>query len=169
LPVLLFIALAVALAVGLTRDPSVLDSALLGEPVPEFSLPPLQGRERGLSSGDLEGDVSLVNVWASWCVPCRREKPLFLRLKEQGIVPIHGINYKDDPEQAVRFLETHGDAYERIGADLNGRVAIDWGVYGVPETFVIDRGRIVHRHVGELTPQVLEATILPLVRQRQEQ
>jgi len=170
LPVILFSGLALALGYGLTRDPGELESVLIDKPVPEFSLPPVQGRELGLSSADLKGEVSLVNVWASWCVPCRREKPLFLRLKDEGVVPIHGLNYKDEPAEAARFLDTYGDAYTRTGADRDGRVAIDWGVYGLPETFVVDRyGRIAYRHVGELTPQALRQTILPIVRRLQEQ
>ena len=169
LPALVFVTLAVALGWGLTRNASVLPSTLIGKPVPVFSLPPVQGRELGLSSDDLVGEVSLVNVWASWCVPCRREKPLFLKLKEAGVVTIHGINYKDEPAQAARFLNTYGDAYTRTGADIDGRVGIEWGVYGLPETFVIDdNGVIRYRQVGELTPQALQDTILPLVRQLQD-
>lgn len=170
LPAFVFLVLAVALGWGLSRNASELPSNLIGKPVPEFSLPPVQGRELGLSSDDLKGEVSLVNVWASWCVPCRREKPLFLRLKEAGAVTIHGLNYKDDPAQAADFLDTYGDAYTRTGADIDGRVGIEWGVYGLPETFVIDKnGLIRHRHVGELTPQALQDTILPLVRKLQEE
>jgi len=170
LPVGIFAGLAGVFGWGLTRNSRELPSALVGKPVPQFSLPPVQGRELGLSSADLKGEVSLVNVWASWCVPCRREKPLFLQLRDAGVVTIHGLTYKDDPENAARFLDTYGDAYTRTGADRNGRVAIDWGVYGLPETFVVDRdGLIRHRHVGEVTPRALQETILPLVHELQEQ
>lgn len=170
LPLVVFVTLALALAWGLTRNPSDVPSTLVGNPVPEFSLPPVQGRELGLSSDDLVGEVTLVNVWASWCPPCRREKPLFLQLKAAGIVPIHGLNYKDDPARAAEFLNTYGDAYTRTGADLNGRVGIEWGVYGLPETFVIDQAGVIrHRHVGEMTAQALQETILPLVRKLQEE
>lgn len=170
LPVGAFAGLAGVLGWGLTRNSSEIPSALVGQPVPEFSLPPVEGRELGLSSADLKGEVSLVNVWASWCVPCRREKPLFLQLRDAGVVPIHGLNYKDEPANAARFLDTYGDAYTRTGADRNGRVAIEWGVYGLPETFVVDRhGLIRHRHVGELTARALQETILPLIRELQEQ
>ena len=170
LPLVVFVTLALSFAWGLTRNPGDLPSTLIGKPVPEFSLPPVQGRELGLSSDDLVGEVSLVNVWASWCPPCRREKPLFLQLKAAGIVPIHGLNKKDEPEHAAQFLDTYGDAYTRTGADLNGRVGIEWGVYGLPETFIIDRhGVIRHRHVGEMTAQALKQTILPLVRKLQEE
>jgi cytochrome c biogenesis protein CcmG, thiol:disulfide interchange protein DsbE len=105
-----------------------------------------------------------VNVFASWCVPCREEHPLLMRMKEQGLVAIHGLNYKDKPDDAARWLDTMGDPYIRTGADLDGRVAIDWGVYGVPETFVVDRqGRIAFKQIGPLTPVMVEDTILPLI------
>jgi cytochrome c biogenesis protein CcmG, thiol:disulfide interchange protein DsbE len=170
LPLVVFVTLALAFAWWLIRNPGDLPSTLVGSPVPEFALPPVQGRELGLSSDDLVGEVSLINVWASWCPPCRREKPLFLQLKAAGIVPIHGLNNKNDPEHAARFLNTYGDAYTRTGADLNGRVGIEWGVYGLPETFVIDHGGVIrHRHVGEMTAQALEETMLPLVLKLQEE
>lgn len=163
-PVVLFLALGVILGWGLTRDPRELPSALIGKPVPEFALPPVQGRTRGLASTDLKGEVSLVNVFASWCVACREEHPLFMRLEAEGVVPIHGLNYKDRPQDAARWLDTLGDPYMRTGADRDGRVAIDWGVYGVPETFVVSKdGRIAYKHVGAVTPEVLRTTILPLI------
>ncbi len=163
--------LAVALVIGLLLfkglplDPSNIPSALIAAPVPEFSLPPLEGRERGLSSADLTtGEVSLVNIFASWCGPCRVEHPLLMRLSAEGIVPVHGINYKDRPADAAGWLAELGDPYTLIGADRDGRVSIDWGVYGVPETFVIDRqGRIVYKHIGPISPRDLEEKILPLV------
>ena len=146
-----------------------LPSPLLGKSVPEFSLPPVQGRTVGLSSDDLVGEVSIVNVFASWCVPCRDEHPLFTRLARQDIVPINGINYKDEPRQAEAWLAELGDPYARTGADIDGRVGIDWGVYGVPETFVVDAdGRVAYKHVGPLSPAALEETILPLVARLQE-
>lgn len=164
LPVTLFIALAIALAWGLTRDPGELPSVLIGKPVPEFALPPVQGRTLGLSSIDLQGEVSLVNVFASWCTACREEHPLFMRLSTSGVVPIHGLNYRDQPEDAAGWLDELGDPYTRTGADRNGRVGIDWGVYGVPETFVVGPdGRIAYKHVGPVTEQALKETILPLV------
>ncbi len=166
LPVLAFLGLAVALGIGLTRKPEEIPSALIGKPVPEFSLPPVQGRSLGLSSADLRGEVSLVNVFASWCVACRAEHPLWMRLHEEGTVPIHGLNYKDRPEDAAKWLDTLGDPYTRTGADVTGRVGIDFGVYGVPETFVIDRkGRIRYKHIGAVRPEDLEKTILPLVKE----
>lgn len=165
IPVSVFITLALLLGWGLTQNSRNIPSALIGKPVPQFSLPPVQGRTLGLSSADLVGDVSLVNVFASWCVACREEHPLFIRLKAEDAVPIHGLNYKDQPENAARWLNTLGDPYTRTGADRDGRVAIDWGVYGVPETFVVTKGgRIAHKHIGALTPKDINEAILPLVR-----
>jgi cytochrome c biogenesis protein CcmG, thiol:disulfide interchange protein DsbE len=164
LPVLIFVAVGIGLAVGLTRDPSTLPSPLIDQPVPTFELPPLAGRAGpGFSSADLEGRVTLVNVFASWCVPCRVEHPLLMALAEEGVA-IYGIDYKDPAEKAAGWLAELGDPYRAIGADQDGRVAIDWGVYGVPETFVIDaEGRIRHRHVGPLQPRDIEGTIKPLL------
>lgn len=164
LPLALFAVVGILLAVGLTRDPSTLPSALVGKPAPEFRLPPLEGRDaQGFARSDLGGEPMLVNVFASWCVPCRIEHPVINRLAEQGVV-VHGINYKDRPEDAKAWLAELGDPFRRVGADRDGRVGIDWGVYGVPETFVVDReGRIVHRHVGPLQPRDVERTILPLL------
>ena len=164
LPAAAFAGLAVAFGSRLNRDPSIIPSALIGKPVPAFSLPPVQGRTLGLSSADLLGGVSLVNVFASWCVACREEHPLWMRLKQAGTVPIHGLNYKDKPADAARWLDTLGDPYVRTGADLDGRVAIDWGVYGVPETYVVDRqGRIAFKQIGPVNRQILDETILPLI------
>jgi cytochrome c biogenesis protein CcmG/thiol:disulfide interchange protein DsbE len=163
-PLLVFAAVAVFLAIGLTRNPREVPSPLIGKPVPEFSLPSVKGRTLGLSSRDLKGEVSLVNVFASWCVACREEHPLLMQLKTSGFVPIHGLNYKDRPDDAARWLDTLGDPYTRTGADIDGRVGIDWGVYGVPETFVIDRqGRIAYKQIGPITPDVLENKLRPLI------
>ena len=166
LPVLIFVAIGIGLAVGLTRDPSKLPSALLDKTMPTFELPPIEGRGgEGLARADLEGRVGLVNVFASWCVPCRAEHPLLMQLAEEGVA-IYGINYKDPAEQAAGWLAELGDPYRQIGADRDGRVSIDWGVYGVPETFVIDAdGRIRHKHVGPLRPEDVEETIRPLLEE----
>lgn len=166
LPIVGAIAVGAVLAWSLTRNPPEIPSALVGKPVPAFDLPAVRGRSLGLSTIDLTGDVSLVNVFASWCTACREEHPLFLGLKAEGSIPIHGLNYKDTPSDAARWLDTLGDPYTRTGADRDGRVAIDWGVYGVPETFVVSaNGRIVHKHIGPLSRQDLDETILPLVEQ----
>ena len=170
LPLAAFLALAVVLAWGLGRNASVLPSALIGKPVPEFTLPPVQGRTLGLSSTDLKGEVSLVNVFASWCTACREEHPVFMELQRTNAVPIHGINYKDRPQDAEKWLNTMGDPYTRTGADLNGRVSIDWGVYGVPETFVIGAdGRVAYKHIGPVSEATLTGTILPLVGELRRQ
>jgi len=164
LPALVFVSVGAFLAFGLTRDPTILPSTLIGRHVPKFSLPPVQGRTLGLASENLVGEVSLVNVFASWCTACRLEHPVFLRLKAEGVVPVHGINDKDRPEDAAAWLDTLGDPYTRTGADRDGRVAIDWGVYGVPETFVIDRdGEVAFKQVGPITPEVYARTIAPLL------
>src|SRR6266852_2716142 len=163
-PIVAFIALMIIFGWALNHDPRTIPSALINKAVPEFKLAAVKGRTLGLASADLLGEVSLVNVFASWCVACRDEHPVLMRMKEHGLVPIHGLNYKDKPDDAARWLDTLGDPYTRTGADLNGRVAIDWGVYGVPETFVIDRqGYIAFKQIGAITPEVIEQTIVPLV------
>jgi cytochrome c biogenesis protein CcmG/thiol:disulfide interchange protein DsbE len=164
LPAIGFAGLAAELAGGLGRDPIEVPSTLIGKPVPLFSLPPVQGRRLGLSSVDLYGEVSLVNAFASWCYACRAEHPLLMGLSADKAMPIHGLNYKDAPADAERWLDSFGDPYTRTGADRDGRVSIDWGVYGVPETYVVGAdGRIAHKHVGALSEQDTQKTILPLV------
>jgi cytochrome c biogenesis protein CcmG/thiol:disulfide interchange protein DsbE len=150
----------------LNRDPELVPSALIGKPVPLFTLPPVMGGKLGLASSDLKGGPSLVNVFASWCALCRAEHPLLLDLKEEGIVQIHGLNYKDRPQDAAKWLSELGNPYARTGADIDGRVAIDWGVYGVPETFVSSEGKILYKHVGPVTAEALNQTILPLLNNR---
>lgn len=168
LPVTVFAGLVAAFFWGLFSKNDDLPSALVGRQVPVFALPPIKGMTEGFSTADLAGNVSIVNVWASWCVPCRVEMPLLVDLAETGAVPIYGINYKDAPEAALTFLEELGNPYRQIGADRNGRIAIDWGVYGLPETFVIDaEGRIAHKHVGAFDRRALEEEILPIVRRLQ--
>jgi cytochrome c biogenesis protein CcmG/thiol:disulfide interchange protein DsbE len=164
LPIGIFSALLVVLGWGLGRNAQIIPSALIGKPAPEFALPPVQGRVLGLSSADLRGEVSLVNVFASWCTACREEHPVFMELRRARTVPVHGINYKDRPSDAEKWLNTMGDPYTRTGADHNGRVSIDWGVYGVPETFVVDaEGQIVLKHVGAVTPEVFRDRIAPVI------
>lgn len=169
IPLLVFLVMVVFFAIGLTMNPRDIPSPLIGKPVPEFSLPPVKGRTLGLSSADLRGQAALVNVFASWCVACREEHPILMGLRDKGIVPIHGLNYKDKPDDAQAWLNQLGDPYTRTGADIPGRVAIDWGVYGVPETFIIDRdGRIVHKHIGAITPGALRDTIMPIINKLQK-
>ncbi len=164
LPALAFGGVAAALVAGLGRDPRVVPSALVGRPVPRFALPPVQGRTLGLSSDNLVGEVALVNVFASWCTACLEEHPIFMRLRRERVVPVHGLNYKDAPADAAAWLDKHGDPYRRTGADRDGRVGIEWGVYGVPETYVIGRdGRIHHRQVGPLSEEIVTKTLMPLI------
>lgn len=167
LPLALFVALAVLFLVSLfSGDPQKLPTALSGKPVPQFSLPPIEGigAQDGLSDRDLsQGRPVLLNVWASWCGPCRDEHPDLMALKAAG-VPIYGLNYKDLPDAALRFLNTLGNPYAKTGADRDGRVAIDFGVYGVPETFVIDaEGRILSRHAGPLDETFVTTVIYPVM------
>lgn len=169
LPVVVFAALAAILYKGLFLNPGEVPSALIGKPVPEFSLPPLPLPESdarpGLSSADLKGAPSLVNTFASWCIPCKAEHPLLQRLADSKAIAIYAVNYKDKSEDAVGWLRELGNPYARIGADSDGRVAIDWGVYGVPESFIVDsQGIIRYRHVGPLTLRDLDETILPLIK-----
>ena len=164
IPVTGFAAVAGALALGLNHDPSKLPSVLIGKKVPKFDLPPVKGRSLGLSSNSLLGEVSLVNVFASWCVACREEHLMFMALRARNIVPLHGLNTKDQPDDAAAWLDKMGDPYTRTGADISGRVAIDFGVYGVPETFVVGKdGIIVYKHIGAVTSAALDGVILPLV------
>ena len=170
LPLGLFVVLAVAFAAQLIRgrDPSKLPSALIDRPAPSFALAALSSAKPGLSSTDLRGQVTLVNVFASWCGPCIIEHPVITRLAREERIPVVAINYKDKPEDAVAWLRRFGDPYARIGIDPEGRTAIEWGVYGVPETFVVDAdGHIRYRHVGPLSPRDAAEKILPLVRDLQ--
>lgn len=165
-PLVVFAIIGVFFAVGLKLDPRIVPSPLIGKPVPQFDLPSVKGRSQGLATHHLAGQVSIVNVFASWCLPCRVEHPLLVSLAREGVVPIHGINHKDAPDAAALWLDSLGDPYTRTGADLDGQVGIDWGVYGVPETFVVDRhGRIAFKHVGALTPEVISKKVRPLIRE----
>lgn len=160
----MFILIVLLLGIGLTLNPRDVPSPLIDKSVPEFSLQPVQGRSPGLASTDLGQEVSLVNVFASWCVACRQEHPLLMDLSRSNIVPIHGLNYKDQPQDAAAWLDSLGDPYTRTGADIDGRVGIDWGVYGVPETFVIDKhGRIAHKHIGPISRKDWDETLRPLI------
>ena len=165
LPLALFLGMAVYFGIGLTKDPRSLPSALIDQPVPDFELPALKPEKPGLATGDLKGEVALVNVFASWCVPCRAEHPLWMQLAKTGDVNIHAINWKDQRKAAVDWLDELGDPYARIGFDLENKAGIEWGVYGVPETYVIDReGRIRYKHVGPLFKETYVETIEPLLK-----
>jgi cytochrome c biogenesis protein CcmG, thiol:disulfide interchange protein DsbE len=169
IPLIVFLALAALFFFRLgSGDPSRIPSALIGHPAPATELPPVAGLLRGgetvpgLSSADFKGVVTLLNVWASWCVPCHDEAPLLVRMAEDTRIRVVGINYKDQPENARRFLGRYGNPFVRNGADQNGRASIEWGVYGVPETFLIGRdGRIAFKLVGPITPQNLDGVLKP--------
>ncbi len=164
LPLAVFVVIGLFLYQGLSLDPRQIPSALINKPAPEFDLQPVQGRSLGLSRRDLGGKVTLVNVFASWCVACRAEHPLLMELHRSGAVAVYGLNYKDRPAAAAEWLNRFGDPYARTGADLDGRVGIDFGVYGVPETFIIDpQGVIVEKIIGPISPRILELKVLPLV------
>ncbi len=166
LPLAVVMVVGLFLYRGLSLDPRSIPSTLIDKPVPEFGLAAVQGRTLGLSSDNLRGEVTLVNVFASWCVACRAEHPLLMELQKQGIVAVHGLNYKDRPADAAEWLDRFGDPYTRTGADRNGRVGIDFGVYGVPETFIIGAdGVIVEKIIGPISPRILEQKVLPLVRE----
>jgi len=162
---LVFVALLVLLGVGLNLDPREVPSPLIGKPAPPFDLASLKG-DGDFARDELKGQVVLVNFFASWCIPCRAEHPVLMRIAEQEKVPLYGIAYKDRPSDAKRFLDQLGDPFRRIGLDSAGRTGIEFGVYGVPETYVIDKaGRIRMRHVGPLTAEALEKELLPLVKE----
>jgi cytochrome c biogenesis protein CcmG, thiol:disulfide interchange protein DsbE len=163
LPVALFTALLAGFYVGLGRNPDVLPSPLIDKPAPQFALPPLKPGEKGLTTADLKGHVSIVNAFASWCAPCRQEHAVLNALAATKRAPIYGIDYKDQPKVARAWIAELGDPYTRIGAD-DGRVGIEWGVYGVPETYIVDKaGRIRYKHVGPLSEADLQRAILPLI------
>lgn len=168
LPVAVFVLLAVLFYRGLSGNPADVPSVLINKPVPAFTLSPIAGLDLpGLADGDLKkGEVTLVNVWASWCVPCREEHPLLMELASRGDVRVVGINYKDDPENARRFLVTLGVPFSAVGADPNGRAAVDWGVYGVPESFLVDgTGTIRMKWIGPLTREALTKQIIPKIEE----
>jgi len=170
LPLVLFLGLAVFLAVGLTRDPRELPSPLIGRAAPAFELPRLAadgGPDAGrFAPADMRGKVWLLNVWASWCVSCRQEHPVLLDIARRGDLPLIGLDYKDTLPEARAWLAEHGNPYQLSAVDADGRVGIDYGVYGVPETYLIDKaGTIRYKQIGPLTAEVLEGTILPLVKE----
>jgi cytochrome c biogenesis protein CcmG, thiol:disulfide interchange protein DsbE len=170
-PLAVFLALAVLFLFRLSSgDPSIIPSALIGRPAPQTNLPPIAGLDHdgapvpGLEAASFKGTVTVVNVWASWCVPCHDEAPLLMQLAQDNRLRLVGINYKDDPGNARRFLGRYGDPFAAAGADQSGRAAIEWGVYGVPETFVVGRdARIAYKLVGPITPENLVSVLKPQI------
>lgn len=168
LPLFGFIGLVVLLAVGLKLDPREVPSPFIGKPAPAFSLSHLHDDTKNFSPAKMKGKVWLFNVWASWCVSCRQEHPLLMELAKSKQVPIFGLNYKDDQNNAMLWLKQWGNPYQASAFDPEGGVGIDWGVYGVPETFVIDQEGIVrHKHIGVLKQSDLDETIIPMVKKLQ--
>jgi cytochrome c biogenesis protein CcmG/thiol:disulfide interchange protein DsbE len=171
IPLALFLGLAVLFIIRLSSgDPSRIPSALIGRPAPQTNLPPVEGLQRdgqpvpGLDAAAFKGEVTVLNVWASWCVPCHDEAPLLVKLAGDKRIRVVGINYKDQPDNARRFLGRYGNPFAANGADSNGRGSIEWGVYGVPETFIVGRdGRIAYKLIGPITPENLEAVLKPQI------
>jgi cytochrome c biogenesis protein CcmG, thiol:disulfide interchange protein DsbE len=170
-PLAVFLALAALFLFRLSSgDPSIIPSALIGHPAPQTNLPAITGLDRdgaavpGLDAASFKGAVTVVNVWASWCVPCHDEAPLLMQLAQDNRLRLVGINYKDDPGNARRFLGRYGDPFAAAGADQSGRAAIEWGVYGVPETFIVGRdARIAYKLVGPITPDNFESLLKPQI------
>jgi cytochrome c biogenesis protein CcmG/thiol:disulfide interchange protein DsbE len=170
IPFGLFIVVVGFLAVGLTLNPRELPSPLVGKAAPEFSLPQLHDQEKVISSNDLKGQVWLLNFWASWCGGCKDEHPVLIRLAQSGVVPIYGMDYKDERREAVAWLKEWGNPYSIVAVDQSGRVGINYGVYGVPETYVIDKAGVIrYKQIGPLREDIWETKILPLVKELQNQ
>ena len=166
IPLTIFILIVGLLAYGLQLDPKKVPSPLIGKPAPVFSLAKLDAPQQFLSQKDLLGQVWVLNVWASWCVSCRAEHAIITRLSGLKLAPVIGLNYKDEPDDARRWLQQFGDPYTTSIMDQDGRVGIDWGVYGVPETFIIGKdGLIKYKHIGPVTIESLEAEVLPVLRE----
>ncbi|HHS82445.1 MAG TPA: DsbE family thiol:disulfide interchange protein [Devosia sp.] len=167
IPLLIVLGIVILFATQINRDTSILPSVLINKPAPEFELPPIEnipGDIPGFSRDDLLGHVSVVNVFASWCIPCRQEHTFLVRLGNETDVALYGLNQKDAPEDAIQFLTELGNPFDRIGADRNGRVSIDWGVYGVPETFVINaKGIITYKQIGPLNENTYADGLLPAI------
>ena len=165
LPAVAFLVLVSFLAFGLTRDPAYIPSPLIGKPAPVFDLPNLQDPNTRVSTRDMTGQVALLNVWATWCSGCRLEHGLLMDIARSGEVPIYSLNWKDRRDGALQWLVQYGDPYVATAFDADGRVAIDWGVYGAPETFLVAAdGTVLYKHLSPLTPQVWREELLPRIR-----
>jgi len=170
LPLGIFLALAVLFVIGLQRDPRQIPSPLIGKPMPEFQLPTLSAPGENLSDSDLNGQVSVLNVFASWCVGCREEHHVVKALAATGVAPVYGLNYKDKRVDAMQWLGRLGNPYKTVAVDAQGQVGIDWGVYGVPETFIMDRhGVIRYKQIGPMSEKALHDKILPLLRKLKQE
>ncbi len=164
IPLAIFLVIAVFLGIGLTRDPRKLPSTMIDKPAPQFTLKQVTAPEKTFSPQDMKGQVWMLNVWASWCVACREEHPLLVEIGRSGVVPLVGLDYKDQPQDALKLLAREGNPYMLSALDLEGKVGIDFGVYGVPETFIIDKqGVIRHKVIGPITAESLEKEVLPII------
>ncbi len=169
IPLAIFAVLLVFLAIGLTRDPHEIPSPLIGKPAPAFSAPILSTHEQQLSNKDMLGKVWLLNTWASWCVACRDEHPILVEFAKSKMLPIIGLDYKDKDLDGQKWLARFGNPYDVAIADKDGRIGIDFGVYGVPESFLIDKAGIIrYKQIGPITPQALNEKIIPLIRELQK-
>jgi cytochrome c biogenesis protein CcmG/thiol:disulfide interchange protein DsbE len=168
LPFVVFMIMAAFMYVGLGLNPREVPSPLVGKAAPSFTLPQLHEPSKQFSPQDMKGKVWLFNVWASWCTACEGEHPIFMQLARQNIVPIYGMDYKDKREDGEAWLRKHGNPYALVVSDMEGRVGIDYGVYGVPETYLIDKqGVIQYKQIGAVTPEILDEKILPLIKELQ--
>ena len=169
IPLAVFVVIVGFLWAGLGRDPREVPSPLVGKPAPAFDLVQLKQPDKNLTTADMKGQVWLLNVWASWCVSCRVEHPLLVELAKANVVPVIGLNYKDKNDAGIAWLDQNGDPYRLSVVDADGRVGIDWGVYGVPETFVVDKNGVIrYKQIGPITVEALQTKILPLVRELQK-
>jgi cytochrome c biogenesis protein CcmG/thiol:disulfide interchange protein DsbE len=169
IPVALFAVLGGFLYKGLYSDPRAIPSPFIGKPAPTFSLTSLEDPQKTIGSADLVGKMYLLNVWSTWCAPCRQEHPALLEIARSGVVPLVGLNYKDDPVAARRFLNERGNPFIANGSDVDGRVGIDWGVYGQPESFLVDTdGTVLFKYISPITPEVWEKEFLPRIQARQQ-
>ena len=164
LPLGIFVLLIFLLGIGLSLNPREVPSPLIGKPAPAFQLPQLHDPAKTFSPKELQGKVWVLNVWASWCVACRDEHPVLTALARSGIAPVYGLNYKDKRHEAIEWLRRYGDPYQASLIDADGRVGIDYGVYGVPETYVIDKqGVIRYKRIGPVTPDIVQSKVAPLI------
>lgn len=168
IPVILFTGLVVIFYQGLYKDPTLVESPFIGKPAPTFDLPTLYDPERRMTEADLRGQVSLVNVWASWCPGCAQEHDMLLMIAQDGRVPIFGLNWKDEEQPAKKWLQQRGNPYVEIAVDRENKTGIDWGVYGAPETFIVDADGIIrYKHVGPITPEIWTREFMPRIAQAQ--